>query len=99
MTNTNQNIPLTPGQQKILITIKDELLPKVDKLKNLLVDIQTYRVSYKLYSRKLSVFEKKYSEVSKGFFEIAKKLETPDILFDGVEGGDENMVGYFQFRN
>lgn len=96
--NQRQQIPVTPGLRRILSTIKDELFPQIDNLKNLLVEIQSCRISYQLYSSRLSSLEKKYSNVSEDFFEVVKKLETPDILFKGVEGGERNIADYFQFQ-
>lgn len=96
--NNQQSMKITPGQRKILDTVKDELFPQVDNLKSILVDIQACRISYQLYSLKLSSLEKRYSKVLKDFFEVVKKLETPDILFEGVGGGERNIVDYFQFQ-
>lgn len=99
MPNNNQSIPVTPGQRRILDTIKDELFPQIESLKKLIVEIQTCRISYQLYSRKLGILDAEYSRISKSFFEVVKKLETPDILFEGIEGGEKNVVDYFQFQN
>lgn len=99
-TNNNQSqpIPVTPGQRIILNTVKDELFPQINNLKTILVEIQACRISYQLYSSKLSALVERYSNVSKNFFEVVKKLETPDILFERVEGEERNIVDYFQFQ-
>jgi len=89
---------IRPGQRKIMVTVKDELFPQIEKLKDLLVKIQSCRISNQLFSIIMNNLENEYSMVSSNFFEVVKKLETPDILFQGVDGGDQNMIDYFQFR-
>lgn len=96
--NQQQSIPITPGQRIIMQTVKDELFPCIEKLKDLLVEIQKCRISYQLYSPKLIDIESSYYEISESFFEVVKKLETPDILFKNADGGERNIVDYFQFR-
>jgi hypothetical protein len=99
MPNDNQQQkPLTPGTRKILNTIKDELFPQIEILKNLLVEFQQCRISYQLYSLKLHSLEIQYSTVAENFFKVVKKLETPNILFENVEGGEKNMIDYFQWQ-
>jgi len=93
----NNEIPITDGQRKILETVKDELFPQLVNLRNLLVRIQECRIYYQLHSFKLHELDKEYSRVSRDFFVVVQKLETPDILFEGVAGGKENIVHYFQF--
>ena len=33
-----------------------------------------------------------------GHFEVVKKLETPYLIFEGMDGGERNIVDYFQFQ-
>jgi hypothetical protein len=96
--NQNKSTTLTPGQRKILETVKNELFPQIENLKKLIVNVQACRISYQLFSFKLQNLEKEYATVSKRFFEVVKKLETPDILFEGIEGEERNIVDYFQFQ-
>lgn len=94
----NKPIPATPGQKKIMSTIQDELFPEMDKLKDLMIEVHECRISYHAYSSKLQKLEKEYSKTSKRFFSVVKKLQTPDDLFEGVDGGMKNMADYFQFK-
>ena len=84
---SSQQIPVTSGQKVILETIKSELFPQIEKLKDVLMKIQACRISFQIYSKELQGIENDYYIASKGFFEIVKKLETPDILFKNVAGG------------
>ncbi len=93
-----KEIPITPGLKRILETVKDELFPKLERLKEVLVRIQACRISFHLYSKELWGIERDYHVASKGFFEVVKKLETPDILFAGIDGGEANIVPYYQFQ-
>jgi len=91
-------IPISEGGKRVLTTIKDELFPCINKLKDVLVRTQKVRISYQLYLKILTVLEKEYNEISSKFFDVVRKLDTPDILFLGLEDDKQNMVAYFQFQ-
>lgn len=91
-------IPATSGQKRIMETIQKELFPQIEDLKRVIVEIQTCRIFYQLYSVRLREIEIKYEKTLKNFFEAVNKLETPDILFSGLEKSDQNAVDYFQFQ-
>ena len=90
-------IPVTSGQKIIMNTVQKELFPTLESLKELLVRIQKLRIAFPLYSRELSLIEKEYTQIAVDFFEVTRKLQTPDILFKDSKD-DQNMVDYFQFR-
>lgn len=93
----NDETPATTGQKIIMNTIQKELFPTLESLKELLVRIQKLRIIFPLYSKELSLIEKDYEKTAVAFFEVTRKLQTPDILFkDSKE--DRNIVDYFQFR-
>jgi len=91
-------IPVSTGGRRILNTVKEELFPVIDRLKDILVHVQKVRISYQLYSPILSNLEKEYTQVSADFFEVVRKLQTPDVLFDGLSDNPQNIVDYFQYQ-
>jgi hypothetical protein len=98
MENKNEQIPLSDGGKIMLNIVKDELFPLQNDLKNLLLDTQKCRISLPFYSKKLNSLENKYFELSIKFFDIVRKLETPDILFKGLKDDPLNIANYFQFH-
>ena len=91
-------IHISEGGKRVLTTVKDELFPCINKLKDVLVSTQKIRISYQLYSPVLVSLEKEYIKICSEFFEIVRKLDTPDILFQGLQKNDQNIVAYFQFQ-
>ena len=78
-------------------TVHKELFPTLESLKELLIRTQKLRIVFPLYSKELVLIEKEYRQTAVDFFEVTRKLQTPDILFkDSKE--DKNIVDYFQFR-
>lgn len=98
MESNNKQIPLSEGGKIMLNIVKDELFPLQNDLKNLLLDIQKCRIKLPFYSKKLNLLENKYFELSIKFFDIVRKLETPDILFKGLKDDPLNIANYFQFH-
>ncbi len=82
----------------MLDAVKDELFPVSKNLKELLIDVQKYRIKFPIFSKHLSILENRYEEVSKNFYAIVKKLETPDDLFEGLENNPQDIASYFQFQ-
>ena len=96
----NQTIPVTNSERRILEVVKDELFPQIEDLKKVMVDLQSCRISWQVFSKRISKLEKDYSEVSGRFFGVVRKLETPDILFSGLEVEDvSNMSAYFNYQH
>lgn len=95
---TPNQIHLSKGAKHILDTVQKDLFPCIEKLKDVLVRTQKVRVSYQLYSRTLYSLDKEYNDVCSGFFDVVRKLDTPDILFHDLDNDAENMAAYFQFR-
>jgi hypothetical protein len=95
---TNE-IKITEGGKIILNTVKDELFPTVNMLKDLIVKIHSCRIRFPLYSAELNKIRNEYESVSVTFFDVAKKLETPDILFANMHDDPQLMVSYFQYKN
>lgn len=95
---TNE-LKISKGTKRILDTMQQDLFPSLSRLRELLVRIQKFRISSQLYSTELHKLELEYSGISTSFFTIVKKLETPDILFEGLEGESQNMIDYFQWQN
>lgn len=93
----SEQVKVTPGQKRIMDTVQSELFPTLNLLKSLLVRIQKIRIKFPLYSRELTLTQKEYEKASAEFFEIARKLQTPDLLFHDMKE-DRNIVDYFQFR-
>ncbi len=91
-------IPISIGGKKILNTVKDELFPIINDLKSILISVQRIRISYQLYSLDLSKTEKEYTQEVVKFFEVVRKLQTPDLLFEGLDGDFQNMADYFQYQ-
>ncbi|GEM_PF-1802394 len=77
-------VPESPAARRILITVKDELFPILNKLRDLLVRVQKCRIGYQLYSPELRALDVEYSIVSGEFFVLHKKMSTPDLLFEGL---------------
>lgn len=92
-------LKVSEGGKRILNTCQKELFPTLNKLKELLISIQKCRISFQLYSRQLDKFEKDYHNVSLVFFEVSRKLETPDIIFEGLSGEAQYIADYFQYQN
>lgn len=90
-------IPVNEGAKRILNTLKDELFPLSNQLKELLLKIQRLRIKFPIYSKSLNDLELEYFALSEKFFTITQKLETPDILFVGLEGS-QPMIDYFQYE-
>ncbi len=93
-----ENIPLSEGTKILLNTIQKELFPILNELKQLLIDIQGLRITFPLYSKELNKYEATYQDVAKRFFTLVQKLETPDILFQGLPPNPQDIAGYFQFE-
>mgnify|MGYP001561891979 CR=1 FL=1 len=91
-------IPVSEGGKRILNTIKDELFPVIKRLKDILVRVQKVRISYQLYSTTLSNLETEYALVSGDFFEVVRKLQTPDLLFKGLVDNPQYVADYFQYQ-
>lgn len=98
MLNNNKTIPITSSEQRILMVVKEELFPQIEKIKKLMVDIQTCRTTYQLYSKQLNELEREYTSISKEFFSVVRKLETPDILFVDINDDNSNVVAYFKYK-
>lgn len=98
-TQVKQEIPVSEGTKVMLDTIQNELFPVLEKLKKLLVDVQSCRIRFPLYSPKLNSLEIEYGDISVDFFNVARKLDTPDILFKGLKEDTQNIASYLQFRN
>jgi len=96
---SQNELKISEGGKRILNTCQKELFPTINKLKELLISIQKCRISYQLYSSNLNKLEKEYYEISLNFFEVSRKLETPDIIFEGLEGEAQYMADYFQYQN
>ncbi len=58
MQNNGKTIPITISEQRVLTVVKDELFPQIEKIKKIMVDIQTYRITYQLHSKQLNELEK-----------------------------------------
>ncbi|HEY9584793.1 MAG TPA: hypothetical protein VJI33_04435 [Candidatus Paceibacterota bacterium] len=95
----NEQYKVSDGGKKILNTVKDELFPILNQLKDLLVSIQKCRINFSIYSKELSDLELKYSDLATSFFTVTKKLKTPDILFSGLDDNPQNIADYFQFQD
>jgi hypothetical protein len=91
-------IPISDGGKRILNTMKDEMFPIQNKLKELLVRIHKSRVNFSLFSKDLAIQSNEYESISTNFFEISQKLQTPDILFLGLKNNAENIAAYFQYQ-
>ncbi len=89
---------ISEGGKRILDTVQKELFPSLEKLKDILVRIQKVRISWQLYSLELHKLEKEYYQASSDFFSTVRKLQTPDILFSGLENNPQHIVDYFQFQ-
>lgn len=76
--------PVTPGQKVILETVQKELFPQIDKLKDLLVKIQSCRISFQIYSLQLQQIEKEYYIVAK-HSETLEELVVYEALYDNPE--------------
>jgi chromosome segregation ATPase len=99
MTENNKNqIPVSEGTKRMLNLVKDEFFPITNEIKELLIEIQKIRIKIPIFSKKLNNLEKEYEDVSKRFYSVVKKLETPDDLFEGLESNQQDIVGYFQFQ-
>lgn len=98
MENKEKQIPVSEGTKIILNIVQSELLPTVDKMRKLLIDVQNCRIKFHLYSPELNNLQKEYNNISVIFFNIARKLETPDILFKDLKPDPQDIVGYFQFQ-
>ena len=98
MENNSKTIQITISEHKVLMVVKDELFPQIEKIKKLMVDIQACRITYQLYSKQLNKLEKDYTILSKEFFGVVRKLETPDLLFESMGDSDSNAVAYFKFQ-
>ncbi len=86
------------GETRIMEVFKYELFPSLDELKKLIVDIHNLRIIYLLYSRKLNKYNLEYQNISKKFFIILQKIDTPDILFNDLVDNPQNMISYFNFE-
>jgi hypothetical protein len=93
-----KEIPITESGKRILDTVKDELFPLLEDMKNILVDVHACRISYQIYSCELNQINDRYLEKSTKIFQVIQKLQTPDILFQGLENTDQNAVDYFQYK-
>jgi hypothetical protein len=92
-------IHISEGGKRILNTVKDELFPLTEKLKDLLIRAQRIRSTFfETNSRKLFELEAEHSQVSADFFVVATKLQTPDILFKGIKDDPQNIADYYQFQ-
>ncbi len=90
--------PVSQGTQRILVTVHSELFPTIKELRELLLETQKIRISYFLFSNKLTNRKLEYAKVATSFFTAVKKLETPEILFDGLTNDMEYMADYFQLQ-
>lgn len=101
-TNSSQKeIPLSVGGQVMLNVVHKELLPMLNKIRELLINIQKCDIKCPLYSRELNDLEKNYINVVSAFFLIIKKIESPDELFKGLEikqDDFQHIADYFQFQ-
>lgn len=93
-----ENIPVSEGTRKMMETVQNELFPILNELKQLLIDIQNLRVVFPLYLKDLNKINNKYGEIAKRFFIVVQKLETPDILFEGLPKNNQDIASYFQFQ-
>ena len=93
-----QQIPISDAGRVILNTVKDELFPLTNELKDILVQTQQVRISYQVYSERVNKLDKRYSELCTKLFVVIRKLETPDILFEGLGDTPQHMIDYFNFQ-
>lgn len=91
-------IPVSDGTKILLDTIQKELFPVLNELKQLLIDTQELRIKFPLYSKRLKEYDNRYQEITKKFFIVVQKLETPDILFKDLPNNPQNIASYFQFQ-
>lgn len=98
--HTPIHTPISEGGKRILNSVKDELFPLLEKTKDVMVRIQKIRISHQLNSPRLNELENEYSDIMARFFEVVRKLQTPDILFMGLKQEDtQNIVDYFNYQN
>ncbi len=79
-------------------TVKDELFPVLNDLNQLMLEIHSLRIVFPLYSSELKKYDSKYQDIAGKFFTIVQKLETPDILFEGLPENPQDIASYFQLE-
>lgn len=94
----SNQIPVSEGTKRMLDTFQKELLPALDSMRKLVIEVQSCRITFPFYSHKLTVLQKKYNEISIEFFNVVRKLETPDILFKDISENPQNIASYLQFQ-
>lgn len=90
--------PVSQGTQRILVAVQSELFPAIKELRELLLETQKIKIPYFLFSNELTKRKLGYTEVTTRFFTVVKKLETPEILFEGLTNDMEYMSDYFQLQ-
>jgi hypothetical protein len=95
---TPQNFTVSEGGRRLLESYLQELNPSLIFLRNALIEIHELRLGKfeYIYSKRLTAFNNKYEECRLNFFRISRKIETPDIILEGLSS-PEDMGGYTQF--
>jgi hypothetical protein len=96
----HEKLNISEGGRIILNTVKDELFPLTEKLKNILVRVHSYRSTLlETNSKQLYEIESEYSRVSADFFVVTTKLQSSDLLFKDLPGEPQNIADYFQYQD
>lgn len=54
----SNQIPVSEGTKRMLDAFQKELLPALDSMRKLVIEVQSCRITFPFYSRKLTVLQK-----------------------------------------